>query len=455
MGRYDETDQALLDAGIECVAYSKVPQIWIFQYGDRKFMLKSNAFDVIWKERTTRNFSKARGGIFERGVDYQTVGGSVAVKIDAAALEYGAPSPFTGSTKSSTVIVYDTGMVKIPDMPPRYQQDLRKQLRERLSPIRDLWKWIIIPKTSQEPTENEEQEHSTGADGEDTGEPTGTPIEPEVVEPGMDDIIKMLIDFEFDGKKLQFFEYRGRMACLAKNLGDLLGYVEDSFTARLREWTAVVKAWEDKETVEGQNYKDLKAQLDRMPIDDHEPPTEFVGGYLGDRAGHAVILFKSGIRAACMMTKKPAGIRLINALKTDFYPKLEEGYTAAQMGAEAAGRLKGAALPIDHQVVLDIFDQLGELAETPDEKKMYLIGKLLVLCGRSEAADYFNRVMEFIRQPKLESKSDSSSDIPIDPEPIVEPVKPPECKVDEDPDVKPKAEKRTRRKTQGKLYDRS
>jgi hypothetical protein len=147
----------------------------------------------------------------------------------------------------------------------------------------------------------------------------------DLVEPSVKDLMTVLVDFEFDGKKLFIFEYKGRKCCLAQNLGEVLGYGEKSLPRRLLEWGDELELGEDVETLTGEDLATLKQLVAVFAT----------GGFLGARAAQAQILYRGGIHLVLMKTNKPIGKMVREVLKKEIFPKLEDGYSIAQIGTDA------------------------------------------------------------------------------------------------------------------------
>ena len=122
----------------------------------------------------------------------------------------------------------------------------------------------------------------------------------------------MLSVHEFNGKSLARVSYKGRDAIIAQQFGAMLGYSDDG--ARLvsmitNDWANEFREGPDYDILQGYDLHALK---------------QLATGAVGSHAPRQMLLYLSGYDKVRLLTKKPIGKQLRQAIVDTIFPSLRE-----------------------------------------------------------------------------------------------------------------------------------
>ena len=124
--------------------------------------------------------------------------------------------------------------------------------------------------------------------------------------------VSNLVTYDFGGKALSVFQFRGRECWIAQDVARVLGYEPKGWSSSWRSWTEAEELLTEKEflVLRGPELREFKAQMDVTAID------------AVSRAPNLTILFESGLNAVCLLTDKPFGKLLRRFVSEKVLPDL-------------------------------------------------------------------------------------------------------------------------------------
>lgn len=137
----------------------------------------------------------------------------------------------------------------------------------------------------------------------------------------------------FDCWDLTTFKYDGRLAWIAKEIGEALGYGNEGrklITLIRNQWFSEFIEHHDYKLIEGKNLRDLRALLG---VDTRGVST---------KTRNLLILFEPGVNTVCLKTNKPKGRVLRRWLADEVLPSLREkgSYTEKEPPAQPPAATK-------------------------------------------------------------------------------------------------------------------
>lgn len=119
--------------------------------------------------------------------------------------------------------------------------------------------------------------------------------------------------FDFEGRPLRAYIFRGRPCWIAQEVGAALGYPRSSFVRALQDWADELIAGKDFETLRSADLREFKAIA---ALGSENDPS---------RAPSLTILYESGIDLVCLKTEKPLGKKLRRFMADEVMPRLRRG----------------------------------------------------------------------------------------------------------------------------------
>jgi hypothetical protein len=126
------------------------------------------------------------------------------------------------------------------------------------------------------------------------------------------------------GDRLTFYPFRGRMCVVALEVDPVLGYAPGSIADLIAgEWAGEFKAGEHFEILRGKDLRDFKAAAHATGA-----------APVASKTSQVTVLTEAGVDRVCLLTKKPAGIRLRAYLADKVLPKLRRGEAVVPTSAD-------------------------------------------------------------------------------------------------------------------------
>ena len=128
--------------------------------------------------------------------------------------------------------------------------------------------------------------------------------------------------FEFEGRALRAYVFRGRPCWIAQDVGAALAYSRVGFGNALREWGDELIDGKDCETLRGSDLREFRATAGA--------DTETVSA----KTTQLTVLYESGIDLVCLKTEKPLGRKLRRFMADEVMPRLRRGTTNKKLEEE-------------------------------------------------------------------------------------------------------------------------
>ena len=139
----------------------------------------------------------------------------------------------------------------------------------------------------------------------------------------------------FDGHSIPLHSFRGAMVMVAGELDAPLGYEAGVIAQQLTsEWADEVRDGVHFMVLRGTNLREFKRGLDATRTN-----------LVASKASHLTILTEAGIDRVCLLTKKPAGVRLRAFIADHVLPKLRRGEPVGTGGGGTQVPLVSAMAP--------------------------------------------------------------------------------------------------------------